>query len=670
MGAGIARSSTSEWVVLTALCTWAVVLAFACLFAPSRAQAQVQTFFVNVPAVSEQRDAMELCRDRFTAALVRAGGFAANQDAVTQQSVSDCMGDTASASAQRECEVSMANIEVDFLILPIVRRLGTSWNWTLKALIPAQAARQVWGGDELSNEADSARAAYTSCDSLARDFACAQGIKSACSAGFGTGPLLVAPSGNGSSSGGERAQPQRAQVSALDIFNTTPSVVSVWIDGREAGSSANQVTGIGPGRREVTLRATGYSDFVQAVVFETGVPAELRDVRLRSTTATLQIGMVEPAEADVLIDGRAAGRTGRVITGVAPGLKRVTLRAAGYQDRTAEVTFEPDRASVFEGVQLTALPAQVSVNVNIMGAEVLVDGRVVGRSSGGTDLFAVAPTARSLEVRREGYVSKAERLALRPGGDASFTLQLRRGTGREGSGACPEGFVLIEPGTFIMGSPTSEEDHNDDETQHSVTITRAYCMKATEVTQGEWQSVMGSNPSNFRNCGANCPVEQVSWGEAAGYANALSRREGLPECYAGSTFTGLGCKGYRLPSEAEWEYAARAGTTSSRYGNLDSVAWYNRNSGSRTHPVGQKQPNAWGLYDMLGNVWEWTGDWYVAYSGSASDPAGAAAGSFRVLRGGSWSNGYALRARAAFRGSDSPGVRGSYLGFRLVRTAP
>ena len=670
MGAEISRSSGSGWFsrALASFCALASVIA--CLVAPSPAAAQVQTFFVNVPAVSEQRDAMELCRDRFTAALVRVGGFVANQDAVTQQSVSDCMGDMASASAKRECDVSIANIEVDFLILPTVRRLGTSWNWTLKALIPAQAARQVWGGDGLSNEADSARAAYTTCDSLARDFACAQGIKSACSAGFGTGPLLVAPSGNGSSSGGVRPQPQRAQVSALDIFNTTPSVVSVWIDGREAGSSANQVTGIGPGRREVTLRATGYSDFVQAVVFEAGVPAELRDVRLRSTTATLQITMAEPAEAAVLIDGRAAGSTGGVLAGVAPGAKRVTLRAAGYQERTAEVTFEADRASVFEGVRLTALPARVSVNVNIMGAEVLVDGRVVGRSSGRTDLFEVAPTARSLEVRREGYISKVERLALRPGGEASFTLQLRRGTGREGSGACPEGYVRVAPGSFQMGSPSSEEGRYDVENLHRVTITRAYCMKATEVTQGEWQAVMGSNPSRFTGCGANCPVEQVSWEEAVRFANALSEREGLPECYRGSDFVGVTCTGYRLPTEAEWEYAARAGTDAATYADLGAVAWFEENSGNETHPVGQKRANAWGLYDMLGNVWEWTSDWFGSYpSGPASDPTGAQAGSYRVFRGGSWRF-YARYVRAASRGYNTPDYRGTSLGFRLSKTAP
>jgi formylglycine-generating enzyme required for sulfatase activity len=195
-------------------------------------------------------------------------------------------------------------------------------------------------------------------------------------------------------------------------------------------------------------------------------------------------------------------------------------------------------------------------------------------------------------------------------------------------------------------------------------------MKATEVTQGEWQAVMGSNPSHFKNCGANCPVEQVSWDDAVGYANALSRREGLPECYAGSTFTGLTCTGYRLPTEAEWEYAARAGTTTATHADRGTVAWFSENSGSETHPVGQKQPNAWGLYDMLGNVWEWTSGWYDRYpSGPVADPTGTGAGLNRVYRGGSWRLN-ARYARAAYRDNDRPVNRSNALGFRLVRTVP
>ena len=242
-------------------------------------------------------------------------------------------------------------------------------------------------------------------------------------------------------------------------------------------------------------------------------------------------------------------------------------------------------------------------------------------------------------------------------------------TGSIDTRGCPAGYVRIEPGTFTMGSPESEDGHSSDESQHDVTITRPFCMKATEVTQGEWQAEMGDNPSYFSSCGPNCPVERVSWDDAVLYANALSGREGLQECYTGSTFTGLDCTGYRLPTEAEWEYAARAGTTGATYGNLDSVAWYGENSGSATHPVGQKQPNAWGLYDMLGNVWESTGDRYDTYPGTVTDPLGAGAGSARVSRGGSCYS-YARYARAADRAYATPVDRYSDLGFRLSRTAP
>jgi formylglycine-generating enzyme required for sulfatase activity len=320
-------------------------------------------------------------------------------------------------------------------------------------------------------------------------------------------------------------------------------------------------------------------------------------------------------------------------------------------------------------------PATVAVTCNVDDASILIDGREVGR----TRLNQVVelqvppderyPDARYFEVQRGGYESVAASVSLTPGGRSSVTIQLAVASAAPKAGACPAGYVRIAPGTFVMGSPESEEGRFDNESQHSVTITRAFCMKATEVTQGEWQAVMGSNPSKFANCGANCPVEQVNWDDAVGYANALSRREGLPECYAGSTFTGLTCTGYRLPTEAEWEYAARAGTTAANYGNIDTVAWYTANSGAATHPVVQKQPSAFGLYDMLGNVWEWTGDHPGEYADAVTDPTGPATGSYRVFRGGSWYTA-ARHARAALRGNDAPGTRDFVLGFRLSRTEP
>jgi formylglycine-generating enzyme required for sulfatase activity len=239
-------------------------------------------------------------------------------------------------------------------------------------------------------------------------------------------------------------------------------------------------------------------------------------------------------------------------------------------------------------------------------------------------------------------------------------------------------YVRISAGRFTMGSPANESGRDSDEVQHQVTLSRDFWLKATEVTQGEWRALMGSNPSRFSACGDACPVEQVSWSDAVDYVNALSRSVGLAECYGGSgwdrTFVGLSCRGFRLPTEAEWEYAARAGTTGERYGPLDAIAWYEGNSGGRTQPVRGKQANAWGLYDMIGNVWEWTHDWYGAYGGAATDPVGPGTGSFRVDRGGGYgrgggyTDGVAASCRAAQRSFGSALNADDYRGFRPARS--
>jgi formylglycine-generating enzyme required for sulfatase activity len=220
-------------------------------------------------------------------------------------------------------------------------------------------------------------------------------------------------------------------------------------------------------------------------------------------------------------------------------------------------------------------------------------------------------------------------------------------------------FVLIQAGTFQMGS---NDGDSDERPVHEVRISKAFYLGKHEVTQGQWQAVMGNNPSNFKG-DANRPVENVSWDDVQEFIRKLNAKEG------GST--------YRLPTEAEWEYAARAGTTMAySFGNdaeqLGKYAWYGANAGGTTHPVGQRESNARGLYDMHGNVWEWVQDWYGQdyYARStAVDPTGPSSGSRRVFRGGGWFN-VAGFCRSAFRSCNAPGFRYGFLGLRLLREVP
>ena len=227
--------------------------------------------------------------------------------------------------------------------------------------------------------------------------------------------------------------------------------------------------------------------------------------------------------------------------------------------------------------------------------------------------------------------------------------------------------VKIPAGTFMMGSPKNERGRYDDEKLHQVTLTKDYWLGKYQVTQAQWQAVMGNNPSCIN--GDDCPVEEISWNDAKSFCDKLNKR------YAGKLPQGYK---FDLPTEAQWEYACRAGTTTalnngtnltdeeSHCSNLAEVAWYYQDEESETHPVGQKRPNNAGLYDMHGNVWEWCRDWYGDYSsGAVVDPVGPRTGSDRVYRGGSWFND-ARFCRSASRCRWLPGDRNFTLGFRLA----
>ncbi len=245
----------------------------------------------------------------------------------------------------------------------------------------------------------------------------------------------------------------------------------------------------------------------------------------------------------------------------------------------------------------------------------------------------------------------------------------------------PAGMVYVAGGTFTMGKVGLAEPI------HQVSLSNFYLSK-TEVTQGQWKAVMGGvNPSYFIAVGDSAPVEQVSWYDCINYCNKLSIKEGKPPVYSVNGYTNPdswptepsqihpvqvpGAKGYRLPTEAEWEYAARGGAQSHSYtnsgsNNEDSVAWYNGNADNTTHRVSTKPPNELGLYDMSGNVWEWCWDWYGGYATTLqTNPAGSTIGVERVLRGGSWWND-ADYCRTSRRGALNPVDHISSYGLRVL----
>jgi formylglycine-generating enzyme required for sulfatase activity len=226
--------------------------------------------------------------------------------------------------------------------------------------------------------------------------------------------------------------------------------------------------------------------------------------------------------------------------------------------------------------------------------------------------------------------------------------------------------VLIPKGAFTMRSEIEEERASNNEEQYQVTISKHYYLGVTEVTQGQYEKVMGTNPSRFQGNkvqgdSSNLPVEQVSWEDAVEFCKKLSD---LPEERKAGRV-------YRLPTEAEWEYACRAGSRSfysfgASSKSLGDYAWFVGNSGLQTHPVGEKKANAWGLHDMHGNVVEWCSDWYGKYpKGAVSDPGGPDEGSGRVERGGYFGGG-AQFCRSAFRYGRVPSYRGGCLGFRVA----
>ena len=289
-------------------------------------------------------------------------------------------------------------------------------------------------------------------------------------------------------------------------------------------------------------------------------------------------------------------------------------------------------------------------------------GKVTG-SSVDLDGFRkvdVSEQMKLLVARHREDANAAKAKVESEAAEAQAKLTAEMGAGRVGAsvgvtliGMVVMPFAFCPAGSFMMGSPSSEDGRDSDENQVRVTLSKDFWMAETEVTQAQWRSVMGSHPSNFKE--DDLPVEQVSWDDAQEFIKKVNGSGAILEGWE-----------MALPTEAQWEYACRAGEAGSYSGGtIDQVAWYDGNSENKTHPVGTKNLNAWGLSDMHGNVEEWCADWYGDNLQSGTDPSGASSGVYRVGRGGSWVYGV-VSCRAAFRGSNFPDIRLNLIGFRPV----
>ena len=413
----------------------AMLLCFLSQFAlPSTATAQNRTFRLAPAEQTDEAEAMKVCHQSITAVLERTGGFRAVR---TGDSLGRPLADGEPA---------------ELLIQARVEWYGRERNWSLTVLSEAHGGEQIWADDISSTETDLARSAAVACERLAKNLACdlrEPGSAACCEPGADRAPTVNINTGESVSA--EAAIAMSDHAGSIAVCDAAPHPVGLWLDGREFGRTtlvrdapggASEPTtqifvGVRPGRKVVTLRAQGYREHRAHLTLKPGEVAELRGIRLRSLTASLQVKLGVPQEAEILVDGRHAGRTGDMLTGVAPGRRRVTVRAPGYRDWTERVAFQADKEVSLNAGNLVPLPARIILTRSTAGAEVVVDQRVIGRTSGGEDSFEVPASSRVLALRGDGFRQRRFRLALSPGGEATFDGALEAETSGDGSGAGP-----------------------------------------------------------------------------------------------------------------------------------------------------------------------------------------------------------------------------------------
>ena len=390
------------------------------------------------------------------------------------------------------------------------------------------------------------------------------------------------------------------------------------------------------------------------------------NVSLVSAMATVSVTCPTPA-VSLYVDKKSVGMipwTGSL----KEGMHLIEVKKEGYRSQQRTINLSQQQKLDVAFNELVAIQGNLSVNYKPFGADVYIDGNKVGQSPRVFNGIMVGN--HKVEIKKDGYGTESKTVNILESQTATLSGVLTTNASSSvASGASLSGntiiipvkdgisidMIRVEAGTFTMGATTEMKDPWDDEKPtHQVTLTNDYYIGKYEVTQALWKAVMGKNPSNFK--GDNLPVEEVSWNDCQKFISKLN------------SITG---KTFRLPTEAEWEYAARGGKKSRGYqysgsNNLSDVAWYTDNSGSKTHTVGSKQANELGIYDMSGNVYEWCQDWKGSYSSSSQvNPTGDNSGSYRVLRGGGWYDaaGY---CRSSYRDNYTPGIRINNLGLRLV----
>ena len=446
------------------------------------------------------------------------------------------------------------------------------------------------------------------------------------------------------------------------VFSVTPENAVVIVDNEYYTLTEGMVLLVRPrGTYNYTITAAGYHS--QSGTFTVEGQKVEKIITLKADAANVTITVADGAE--IWVNGALKG-TSRWSGMLSSGTYIFEARKAGYKSTKLSKTITS--ASANQSYTLpapTPIVGKLAISSTPLMADVTLDGKPVGRTP--IDIPNMLVGSHTVKISKSGYADNTQTITISEGKtttvNATLTKQVVPATSQSSTSSSGSstiaGFdmVYVKGGTFTMGATAEQgsDAYSNEKPTHSVTLSDYYIGKY-EVTQAQWRAIMGSNPSNFK--GDNLPVENVSWNDIQEFIKKLNAQTG---------------KKFRLPTEAEWEYAARGGNQSKGYkysgsNSISEVAWYDGNSGDKTHPVGQKTPNELGIYDMSGNVWEWCQDWYSssAYSSSSqTNPTGPSSGSYRVLRGGSWGN-YAGYCRVSYRRDDGPAYRSSYCGFRLA----